>query len=238
MGSMGRWPIGTETQFSGSSSFIITGMTFCFLFQLRPDCITRDPNQKCRPIYIQLLRKLKCKFQFYVHIRDVLLHKQRIEKPCCSIRRVNLNSMTGRGCTAAAGYRKDLRIICAYNVLRNTLYEKEDGNTYGAVVVVVVVVPININAVFAGEKRQVYTRYSCCAIREKRDESFFPPFEKRYVYISQRSLYLYIVALLDFFLLLFSSTSIYPHHPFFFSVHIQAIQQQQPHTHTQKKEKR
>jgi hypothetical protein len=163
------------------------------------------------------------KFQFDVHIRDVYY--------CISQEARNLVVQFGasiwirwRGAVVhGSSYRKDLRIICAYNVLRNTLYEKEDGNTYGAVVVVVVVVPININAVFAGEKRQVYTRYSCCAIREKRDESFFPPFEKRYVYISQRSLYLYIVALLDFFLLLFSSTSIYPHHPFFFSVHIQAI---------------
>jgi hypothetical protein len=76
------------------------------------------------------------------------------------------------------------------------------------------------------------------AIREKRDESFFPPFEKRYVYISQRSLYLYIVALLDFFLLLFSSTSIYPHHPFFFlCTYTSYIAAAAPHTHTQKKKR-
>ncbi len=69
-------------------------------FLVTADCVTRDPNQKCRPIYLQLLRKLKCKISIRCsHQGCILLHKPRSEKPCCPIRRVNLNSMTGRGCT-------------------------------------------------------------------------------------------------------------------------------------------
>lgn len=134
----------------------------------------------------------------------------------------------------AAAQRKDLRIIWAYNVLRNTLYEKEDGNTYGAVVVVVVVVPININAVALAKK----AKYIATALYEKRETKVFffsPVREKICLYIPAEFIFIYSGAVRFLLIIIFFHIYISPP-PFFFFLCTYTGYSSSP-IHTQKKRK-
>lgn len=133
----------------------------------------------------------------------------------------------------AAAQRKDLRIIWAYNVLRNTLYEKEDGNTYGAVVVVVVVVPININAVALAKK----AKYIATALYEKRETKVFffsPVREKICLYIPAEFIFIYSGAVRFLLIIIFFYIYISPPPFFFLCTYTAAVA---PYTHTKKKKR-